>query len=93
MATFYSAEQIELASHNRSGMYRVADLLHDIMTRKIPLDANVYYERIEDKYFRKGWQTYWFPGVNDEPSQYISAFQGFKNSVDNPTALLITAHY
>ncbi len=62
----------------------------------LPDDAVVYYERIEDSYFKAGtgWTTLTLPDEEDSGGldrNMIPAFTSFRRNDDN--ALYITAHY
>jgi hypothetical protein len=58
---------------------------------KLPQDAKVYYERIEDSYFIDNWKTKPMLWVNDDMDEWIYAFQCRYNAKEN--AVCITAHY
>ena len=71
----------------------VGQLKRWIKEHKIPDDANVYYQRIEDVYFeRHGWNTIKRPWNGGETeTEYIEAFGCYKFKDDSN--LYINAHY
>ena len=73
----------------------VVDLLEFIETNKIPMNAKVKYQRIEDSYFKPG--SGWGENSTLKPDhygfedQFITTFTAIKYPDDDN--LFLTAHY
>ena len=65
-----------------------------IWLKQVPPDAAIFYERVEDVYFKKhGWKPRIMPGqFKGDTSQYIPAFCVVRFRKDRRN-VYITAHY
>jgi hypothetical protein len=81
----------------RSGYMTVGDLKKFIKEKKIPDNALILYERIEDWYFRNGWKesicTITKPSLDHKGcfSTYLTAWCPIKYKDDDN--VYISAHY
>ncbi len=61
---------------------------------ELPDDMEVYYQRIEDFYFREGgWPHLIVPWEYKDITKAISAFNGYVSELDGKDIFLIHAHY